>query len=191
MSAPGYPSLVSAAQPTVRKVVRKAITTPAVASPPASQEQQPTLRPGTSRSASVDINAFHQQESHSQAPELHRSNTATSVASSSGGSSLLSNSSPLSPLTNFTTSSPLVSPSRLERQSSLDHAVHQDLAPPSSYFAVCTHCNRGRCIEQLKIVEHQKRIEELPFALPEMEPQALIDATKKPSNFRLQLASTW
>jgi hypothetical protein len=147
MAAPGYPSIVPAAQPVVRKVVRKAITRPAVASPSSGQEPQSTLplAPGISRSSTVDFGALHQQGSQIHTQELHRTNTATSVASSSGRSSLLSNNPPLSPLTDITTPSPLPSPFQAEKTSSLDHAVHQDVATPPSNFALCAHCNGGRC----------------------------------------------
>jgi hypothetical protein len=143
ISEPGYPPVVPATQLVVRKVVRKAITKPATV----SSTSAPQSAPGFSRSSTVDIGVFHQQvnQVQLQAPELHRTSTVTSVASSSGRSSLLSNDPPLSPLTNITTPSPLASPLFSDKTTSLNHAVHQDVGRPS-YFALCAHCNGGACI---------------------------------------------
>lgn len=135
--APGYPSPVPAAQPVVRKLVRKAIGNPS-----SGQEQHPTLTPGTSRSASVDISAFYQQGSQSYAPELHRSNTANSPVSS-GRDSVFSNNAPLSPLTNVTTPSPLASPFQSDNRLSLGYAA-QAVAPLPSPLAICAGCTGGR-----------------------------------------------
>lgn len=138
-SAPSYPSPIPAAQPVVRKLVRKAIGNSPLSS---DQEQQPTLLSGTSRSASLDVSAIYQHGNQSPAPELHRSDTATSVVSS-GRDSVFSNNGPLSPLTNVTTPSPLASPLQSDNRLSLGHAV-QALAPLPSPLAACTGCTAGR-----------------------------------------------
>jgi hypothetical protein len=144
VSAPSYAVAVPAAQPVVRKVVRKAITRPAVTSPYSGQGQQFTYTPDMSSSSAVELGAHQQYGGQSYAPELQRTNTGNSVASSSGRSSLLSNNPPLSPLTDITTPSPSASPFQPEKTTSLNYALHQDVAPPS-YFALCAHCNGGRC----------------------------------------------
>lgn len=142
LSTSVYPSALPAAQPLVRKPVRKAILNPtALASP--GQEQQSTFTPGSSRSVSVDISASQQQGCPSQLSELYRSNTATSAASSSRRSSVLSSNAPLSPLSNITAPSPLASPFQADPQSTLGYTPQQ-VALPTSCLAVCTQCNGGR-----------------------------------------------
>jgi hypothetical protein len=153
MSTPSYPSPSPSVQPIVRKVIRKAVPRPAVPST-AGLEQQPIATviggestwsaPGLARRSTVDIGYRHQHGTQPHMPEMHRTSTATSVASSSGRSSLLSSNPPLSPLTDNTTPSPLSSPFQPEETASLDHAIQQKLAPPS-YFALCAHCNGGKC----------------------------------------------